>query len=377
MLGIYIHIPFCKKSCHYCNFHFSTSLKNKEDMIKAINKEIYQKAILNNDKVSTIYFGGGTPSILDVEEINLIIENIYKNFNVGKNIEITIEANPDDLSKHKLNDLSKTKINRISIGVQSFIDKELKIMNRVHDSKKAIKSIEMAKKYFNNISVDLLYGVPDSSIKSWNYNLDTISSFNINHISAYALTVEPKTALESFINKSILSMPDEELVYSQYKLINEKLSSKNFINYEVCSFAQKDFFSKNNSAYWLRKKYIGIGPSAHSFDGESRSWNISNNKKYIDQIRDGDNYYKKENLTKVDQYNEYIMTGLRTIWGVSVKHIESNFDVRFKNYFLKKIKSHIAKKNVYKEDDLYLTTQSGRFLADGIASDLFLVNLKK
>ena len=377
MLGIYIHIPFCKKSCHYCNFHFSTSLKNKEDMIKAINKEIYQKAILNNDKVSTIYFGGGTPSILDVEEINLIIENIYKNFNVGKNIEITIEANPDDLSKHKLNDLSETKINRISIGVQSFIDKELKIMNRVHDSKKAIKSIEMAKKYFNNISVDLLYGVPDSSIKSWNYNLDTISSFNINHISAYALTVEPKTALESFINKSILSMPDEELVYSQYKLINEKLSSKNFINYEVCSFAQKDFFSKNNSAYWLRKKYIGIGPSAHSFDGESRSWNISNNKKYIDQIRDGDNYYKKENLTKVDQYNEYIMTGLRTIWGVSVKHIESNFDVRFKNYFLKKIKSHIAKKNVYKEDDLYLTTQSGRFLADGIASDLFLVNLKK
>ena len=377
MLGIYIHIPFCKKSCHYCNFHFSTSLKNKEDMIKAINKEIYQKAILNNDKVSTIYFGGGTPSILDVEEINLIIENIYKKFNVGKNIEITIEANPDDLSKHKLNDLSKTKINRISIGVQSFIDKELKIMNRVHDSKKAIKSIEMAKKYFNNISVDLLYGVPDSSIKSWNYNLDTISSFNINHISAYALTVEPKTALESFINKSILSMPDEELVYSQYKLINEKLSSKNFINYEVCSFAQKDFFSKNNSAYWLRKKYIGIGPSAHSFDGESRSWNISNNKKYIDQIRDGDNYYKKENLTKVDQYNEYIMTGLRTIWGVSVKHIESNFDVRFKNYFLKKIKSHIAKKNVYKEDDLYLTTQSGRFLADGIASDLFLVNLKK
>ena len=377
MLGIYIHIPFCKKSCHYCNFHFSTSLKNKEDLIKAINKEIYQKAILNNDKVSTIYFGGGTPSILDVEEINLIIENIYKNFNVGKNIEITIEANPDDLSKHKLNDLSKTKINRISIGVQSFIDKELKIMNRVHDSKKAIKSIEMAKKYFNNISVDLLYGVPDSSIKSWNYNIDTISSFNINHISAYALTVEPKTALESFINKSILSMPDEELVYSQYKLINEKLSSKKFINYEVCSFAQKDFFSKNNSAYWLRKKYIGIGPSAHSFDGESRSWNISNNKKYIDQIRDGDNYYKKENLTKVDQYNEYIMTGLRTIWGVSVKHIESNFDVRFKNYFLKKIKSHIAKKNVYKEDDLYLTTQSGRFLADGIASDLFLVNLKK
>ena len=376
MLGIYIHIPFCKKSCHYCNFHFSTSLKNKEDMIKAINKEIYQKAILSNDMVSTIYFGGGTPSILDVKEINLIIENIYKNFNVGKNIEITIEANPDDLSKHKLNDLSKTKINRISIGVQSFIDKELKIMNRVHDSKKAIKSIEMAKKYFNNISVDLLYGVPDSSIKSWNYNLDTISSFNINHISAYALTVEPKTALESFINKSILSMPDEELVYSQYKLINEKLSSKNFINYEVCSFAQKDFFSKNNSAYWLRKKYIGIGPSAHSFDGESRSWNISNNKKYIDQIRDGDNYYKKENLTKVDQYNEYIMTGLRTIWGVSVKHIESNFDVRFKNYFLKKIKSHIAKKNVYKEDDLYLTTQSGRFLADGIASDLFLVNLK-
>lgn len=375
MLGIYIHIPFCKKSCHYCNFHFSTSLKNKEDLIKAINKEIYQKAILNNDKVSTIYFGGGTPSILDVEEINLIIENIYKNFNVGKNIEITIEANPDDLSKHKLNDLSKTKINRISIGVQSFIDKELKIMNRVHDSKKAIKSIEMAKKYFNNISVDLLYGVPDSSIKSWNYNLDTISSFNINHISAYALTVEPKTALESFINKSILSMPDEDLVYSQYKLINEKLSSKNFINYEVCSFAQKDFFSKNNSAYWLRKKYIGIGPSAHSFDGESRSWNISNNKKYIDQINSGNLYYKIEKLSKIDHYNEYIMTGLRTMWGISLSYLENKFDKQFKDYFLKHVKKYVDQNLIKINDDVYKTTESGRFLADGIASELFIVNL--
>ena len=376
MAGIYIHIPFCKQSCHYCNFHFSTSTKNKDEVLDAIENEIKQKGQATNEAISTIYFGGGTPSILDVNEINSIIKRIYKEFNVESEAEITIEANPDDLNKEKIINLSLTEINRLSIGVQSFIDKELKIMNRAHDSKKALNSIEISKKYFNNISIDLMYGVPESTLESWTYNLDTVSQFDINHISSYALTLEPKTALESFVRKLVVEMPEEELVYDQYNLINKKLEPLGFINYEVCSFAKENFFSKNNSAYWLRKKYIGIGPSAHSFDGKSRSWNISNNKKYIDQIKKGKSFYKKEKLSKVDQYNEYVMTGFRTIWGVSANFIENNFNSKFKNYFTDRIQKHIDQKNIIVKNDVYTTTNEGRFLADGISSDLFLVNLK-
>jgi len=376
LAGIYIHIPFCKQSCHYCNFHFSTSTKNKEEVLYAIENEIKQKGQASNEAISTIYFGGGTPSILDVNEINSIINRIHKEFNVESEAEITIEANPDDLNKEKIINLSLTEINRLSIGVQSFIDKELRIMNRAHDSKKALNSIEISKKYFNNISIDLMYGVPESTLESWTYNLDTVSQFDINHISSYALTLEPKTALESFVRKLVVEMPEEELVYDQYNLINKKLEPLGFINYEVCSFAKENFFSKNNSAYWLRKKYIGIGPSAHSFDGKSRSWNISNNKKYIDQIKKGKSFYKKEKLSKVDQYNEYVMTGFRTIWGVSANFIENNFNSKFKNYFTDRIQKHIDQKNIIVKDDIYTTTNEGRFLADGISSDLFLVNLK-
>ena len=376
MAGIYIHIPFCKQSCYYCNFHFSTSTKNKDEVLDAIENEIKQKGQTTNEAISTIYFGGGTPSILDVNEINSIINRIHKEFNVESEAEITIEANPDDLNKEKIINLSLTEINRLSIGVQSFIDKELKIMNRAHDSKKALNSIEISKKYFNNISIDLMYGVPESTLESWTYNLDTVSQFDINHISSYALTLEPKTALESFVRKLVVEMPEEELVYDQYNLINKKLEPLGFINYEVCSFAKENFFSKNNSAYWLRKKYIGIGPSAHSFDGKSRSWNISNNKKYIDQIKKGKSFYKKEKLSKVDQYNEYVMTGFRTIWGVSANFIENNFNSKFKNYFTNRIQKHIEQKNIIVKDDIYTTTNEGRFLADGISSDLFLVNLK-
>ena len=376
MAGIYIHIPFCKQSCYYCNFHFSTSTKNKDEVLDAIENEIKQKGQATNEAISTIYFGGGTPSILDVNEINSIIKRIYKEFNVESEAEITIEANPDDLNKEKIINLSLTEINRLSIGVQSFIDKELRIMNRAHDSKKALNSIEISKKYFNNISIDLMYGIPESTLESWTYNLDTVSQFDINHISSYALTLEPKTALESFVRKLVVEMPEEELVYDQYNLINKKLEPLGFINYEVCSFAKENFFSKNNSAYWLRKKYIGIGPSAHSFDGKSRSWNISNNKKYIDQIKKGKSFYKKEKLSKVDQYNEYVMTGFRTIWGVSANFIENNFNSKFKNYFTDRIQKHIDQKNIIVKDDIYTTTNEGRFLADGISSDLFLVNLK-
>ena len=376
MAGIYVHIPFCKQSCYYCNFHFSTSDKKRGEVLNAIEHEIAQKARLSNEKISTIYFGGGTPSILDVKQINSIINKIYQEFKVEENAEITLEANPDDLKINKVIDLSKTKINRLSIGVQSFIDRELKAMNRAHDSKKAMKSLELSKKYFDNISIDLIYGVPDSTLETWAYNLELTMGFDVNHVSTYALTIEPKTALESFVRKLIVDMPKEGLIYKQYNLINEKLEPRGFINYEVCSFAKENFFSKNNSAYWLRKKYIGIGPSAHSFDGKSRSWNISNNKKYVEHINDGRSYHKREELTTIDQYNEYVMTGFRTIWGVSTEFLETNFNLKFKHYFIEKIQKHIDQKNIILNDNVYTTTKKGRFLADGIASDLFLLNLK-
>jgi len=376
LAGIYVHIPFCKQSCYYCNFHFSTSDKKRGEVLNAIEHEIAQKARLSNEKISTIYFGGGTPSILDVKQINSIINKIHKEFKVEENAEITLEANPDDLKINKVIDLSKTKINRLSIGVQSFIDRELKSMNRAHDSKKAMKSLELSKKYFDNISIDLIYGVPDSTLETWAYNLEVTMGFDVNHVSTYALTIEPKTALESFVRKLIVDMPREGLIYKQYNLINEKLEPRGFINYEVCSFAKENFFSKNNSAYWLRKKYIGIGPSAHSFDGKSRSWNISNNKKYVEHINDGRSYHKREELTTIDQYNEYVMTGFRTIWGVSTEFLETNFNLKFKHYFIEKIQKHIDQKNIILNDNVYTTTKKGRFLADGIASDLFLLNLK-
>jgi len=376
LAGIYVHIPFCKQSCYYCNFHFSTSDKKRGEVLNAIEHEIAQKARLSNEKISTIYFGGGTPSILDVKQINSIINKIYQEFKVEENAEITLEANPDDLKINKVIDLSKTKINRLSIGVQSFIDRELKSMNRAHDSKKAMKSLELSKKYFDNISIDLIYGVPDSTLETWAYNLEVTMGFDVNHVSTYALTIEPKTALESFVRKLIVDMPKEGLIYKQYNLINEKLEPRGFINYEVCSFAKENFFSKNNSAYWLRKKYIGIGPSAHSFDGKSRSWNISNNKKYVEHINDGRSYHKREELTTIDQYNEYVMTGFRTIWGVSTEFLETNFNLKFKHYFIEKIQKHIDQKNIILNDNVYTTTKKGRFLADGIASDLFLLNLK-
>lgn len=347
-----------------------------DEVLDAIQNEIVQKAYNSKETISTIYFGGGTPSILETEQLNSIIEKVYNEFKVKKNAEITIEANPDDLNKEKIINLSKTSINRLSIGVQSFIDKELKIMNRAHDSEKALSSLEISKRYFNNISIDLIYGMPGSTLKSWAYNLDLVNKLDVNHLSAYALTVEPKTVLESFVRKLIIDMPQEGLVYDQYNLINDKLKPRGYINYEVCSFGKENFFSENNSAYWLRKKYIGIGPSAHSFDGKTRSWNISNNKKYIDHIKEGKSFYKSEKLTRIDQYNEYVMTGFRTIWGVSTDFIESNYNSQFKKYFIEKIQKHIKQKHISVNDNIYTTTNAGRFLADGIAADLFLINLK-
>jgi len=375
LAGIYIHVPYCKQACHYCNFHFSTSLKNKESVIESMLKEIQIKSIGYNDIIETIYFGGGTPSFLETFEINKLIESVFKNFKTSLNPEITLEANPDDLNELKLKELSNSVVNRLSIGIQSFVDKDLKLMNRSHSSKDSKKCIKIAVKYFDNISIDLIYGMPDSDLKSWKYNLDLAINWDLNHISAYALTIEPNTVLDKFVKKNIIKPLDEDLVFEQYRFMNERMSNNQYVNYELSSFAKQGYFSKNNTAYWLRKKYIGIGPSAHSFNGVSRSWNVSNNSLYIKAIESGQMFLEKENLSEIDQYNEYIMTGLRTIWGVSVHYLEEKFGSNYRKHFKNKSQKFIDSNHLTLTDDVVKTTIKGKFLADGIASELFLINL--
>ena len=374
MAGLYIHIPFCKKACHYCNFHFSTSLKNRKKIISSMIKEIEIKSIGYEDLIETIYFGGGTPSLLSIIEIDSLIKAVIDNFKISKKPEITLEANPDDLNVSKLEELSNSLINRLSIGIQSFNDQDLKLMNRSHNSFDSINCIDNSLKYFDNISIDLIYGMPNSNLISWEKNLNLALNWDLNHISAYALTVEPKTALEKYIQKEIILPLDEEFVYDQFNLMYDKLSDLNYINYELSSFAKKGYFSKNNSGYWLGKKYVGIGPSSHSFDGFSRSWNVSNNKLYVSDIQNNKMYHQKEKLTYIDQYNEYIMTGLRTMWGISLSNLQEKFGKKIKTHFVIKSKKFIESKLLIIENDLIKTSKKGKFLSDGIASELFLIN---
>ena len=375
MSGIYIHIPYCKQACHYCNYHFSTSLKNKENVINSMVKEIEIKSIGYNDLIQTIYFGGGTPSFFETKEINKIINSIFKKFKISPSPEITLEANPDDLSKTKLIELSESYINRLSIGVQSFNDEELKLMNRSHNSKEAKNCIDYALKYYNNISIDLIFGMPNSNLKTWESNLNHVTNWNLNHMSAYALTIEPKTALESFVKKNIIKPLDEDLVFEQHEFMCNKMSKHEYVNYELSSFAKKGYFSRNNSAYWLRKKYIGIGPSAHSFDGTYRSWNVSNNNLYIKNITNNKMFSEREKLSIIDKYNEYVMTGLRTTWGISLTYLENNFGLFYKKHFENRIIKYVNTSLVVNKDNVFTTTIKGKFLADGIASELFLINL--
>ena len=276
--------------------------------------------------------------------------------------------------KDELKELSNSLINRISIGIQSFNDQDLKLMNRSHNSFDSINCIDNSLKYFDNISIDLIYGMPNSNLISWEKNLNLALNWDLNHISAYALTVEPKTALEKYIQKEIILPLDEEFVYDQFNLMYDKLSDLNFINYELSSFAKKGYFSKNNSGYWLGKKYVGIGPSSHSFDGFSRSWNVSNNTLYISDIKNNKMYHQKEKLTQIDQYNEYIMTGLRTMWGISLSNLQEKFGKKIENHFVKKSKKFIESELLIIENNLINTSKKGKFLSDGIASELFLIN---
>ncbi|WP_130735780.1 radical SAM family heme chaperone HemW [Flavobacterium sp. J27] len=382
MSGIYIHIPFCKQACHYCDFHFSTNLKKKEAMILALAEEIkMRKNEFQYDPeflaVETIYFGGGTPSILTVTDLNFLLDTIYQNYKVVAFPEITVEANPDDLTEEKIIAFSKNGINRLSIGVQSFFEDDLKLMNRAHNATEAEKCLQIATQYFDNISIDLIYGVPGSDNEKWKANIEKAISFGVPHISSYALTVEPKTALDAFVKKGIVKVPDDAIAEAQFHILIQTLEQNGFVHYELSNFGKPNYFSKNNSAYWLGKKYIGIGPSAHSYDGKNRSWNIANNTLYIQSVTDGRLPAEVEVLTQKDRYNEYIMTGLRTIWGVSLERIETEFGTVYVDYLQSQMQRHLQEGLLeIKNDSVLVTTKKGKFLSDGIASDLFLVHLK-
>jgi oxygen-independent coproporphyrinogen-3 oxidase len=399
MAGIYIHIPFCKQACHYCDFHFSTNTKKKNELLAAICSEIELRKSEISVPIKTIYFGGGTPSLLNKEEIDLLIGEVYKNFEVEENIEVTLEANPDDLTKGKLYQLSKTKINRLSIGVQSFFEEDLTLMNRAHNALEAKECLTMATQYFDNISVDLIYGIPGLDDKRWKENLDIIVAFGIPHISCYALTVEPKTVLKKLIKNGKIAPVSEINSHRQYLILLDKMKKEGYVNYEFSNFGKQGCFSENNTAYWQGKSYLGLGPSAHSFDGNIRSWNISNNIQYINQIQIGKLPIERETLSKTDQYNEYLMTGLRTMSGVSLNKVKDNFGIKYLDYLLEQTKSPIndglleivfakvlkpsinndrinssaKKEKTFTNDSVLIISEKGKFLSDGIASNLFMV----
>lgn len=345
-------------------------------MVLALAKEIELRKNECDEIVETIYFGGGTPSILEISDLKLLIDAVYKNYKVVENPEITVEANPDDLSNDRIIELSNNQINRLSIGIQSFFEDDLHLMNRAHNAEEAKKCLEFATQYFDNITIDLIYGMPNMSNEKWLQNIETALSFNIPHISSYALTVEPKTALKKLIQTGKIAEPKDEVAQEHFQILVDTLQQNGFIHYELSNFGKENYFSKNNSAYWLGKKYIGIGPSAHSFDGVSRSWNISNNSLYLKAIAENKLPSETEVLTKYDRYNEYVMTGLRTIWGISLERIEKEFGVDFLEYLLKQSKKFIADELLFINENVLQTTQKGKFLCDGIASDLFLLNLE-
>lgn len=371
--SLYIHIPFCKQACHYCDFHFSTSLKKKGILVDSLCKELALRKDEVKGKIDTIYLGGGTPSLLSSEELQQIFDTIYKNFEVVENAEITLEANPDDLTPIRINELRKSHINRLSIGIQSFFQEDLQLMNRAHNAKEALNCIVEAKKYFENISIDLIYGIPGMTNDRWKKNLEIALILDVPHLSCYALTVEPRTALKKFIDKGIVPPVEEEVAKKHYDILVMETEKAGLDNYEFSNFGKLGFHSRNNTAYWEGKSYLGIGPSAHGYDGKYRSWNVANNTKYIKSIESGVLPSEKELLSKENKYNEYIMTGLRTKKGVSLLKVETEFGKDHSDYLLKQAETHLQNDLLILENQTLKVTKKGKFLSDGIASDLFLV----
>lgn len=343
-------------------------------MINALIRELQlRKNEFKDEVVETIYFGGGTPSLLKINELQSLIDEVHRNYSITERPEITLEANPDDLSAQKIKELSASPVNRLSIGIQSFFEDDLKLMNRPHNADEAKKCLDEATGYFDNISIDLIYGIPGMSNDKWMQNIKTALDSGVSHISSYALTVEPKTALEKFIKKGIIENVNDELAEQHFFTLVKILEENNFIHYELSNFGKEGYFSKNNTAYWLGKKYMGVGPSAHSYDGVRRSWNISNNTRYLQSL--GKDILPSENeiLKNTDKYNEYIMTGLRTIWGVSLNKVETEFGESFKEHLIEQAQRYILDNLLCLEENILKTTKKGKFLTDGISSDLFIL----
>ena len=343
-------------------------------MTDALNREL----VLRKDELGTplqnIYFGGGTPSLLTSDELRGLIDTIYDHYAIIDEPEITLEANPDDLSLSYLKALAKSKVNRLSIGVQSFVDADLKLMNRSHRSADSLKCIAIAKELFDNISIDLIYGIPDMELDDWKQNLDTFHSYDIPHLSAYALTIETKTALKFFIEKDRIKIADDRIYEEQYRLLLDVMEKNNFINYEFSNFGKEGYFSKNNLNYWRGGSYLGIGPSAHSYYGSKRTWNVRNNIQYIQSISNDLLPTESESLTVRNKFNEQIMTGLRTMWGISLGVIEDQFGSEYKDYILEHSKESIGNDLMIIEEGYLKITGKGKYLSDGLISDLFMVD---
>jgi oxygen-independent coproporphyrinogen-3 oxidase len=374
MAGIYLHIPFCTQKCHYCNFFSLASKKNTAAFVSAIcNEIVLQKDYLQNEIISTIYFGGGTPSLLNNSDLKNIFENVFSTFKIEEDAEITLEANPDDLKIDKIKELSDSPINRLSIGIQSFFDDDLQFLNRSHSSNQASEAIFNAHKQgLSNISIDLIYGIPTLTDKKWKENIKIAIDSGVQHISAYSLTVEANTAFDLFIKKGRIKAPEEEQAARQFEILMDTMNNQGFIHYEISNFCKEGFFSRHNSNYWKQQKYLGLGPSAHSFDLDSRQWNVANLQQYIQSINAGNIPFEKEILTASQKYNEYIMTGLRTIWGVNLKEVKLKFGEEFLSYLNKNSQKYIADKTMELKENALILTEKGKFLADGIASDLFI-----
>ena len=371
MAGIYLHIPFCRQACSYCDFHFSTSVKRKSEMLSAMKREMEIRRDEMRSPVSSIYLGGGTPSLLQPEEVEELFARIRELFTIEKDAEITLEANPDDLDRESLKKWALTGVNRLSIGIQSFEDRDLKFMNRAHDRRQALESLEAARLYFDNVSIDLIYGVPGMTEENWRRNLKQAFEFSVQHISSYALTVEPRTALHHNIRTGRCDPPGEDAARAHFEILVEEARTHGFSHYEVSNFAKPGYVSRHNSSYWRGEPYLGIGPSAHSFSGRERSWNITNNARYIRALEQNRLEREKEVLDEKDRLNELVMTGLRTIWGLSLEQVEAEFGADQRNRIREEAATFLDRGLLKLNEDKLVATREGFFLVDGMASHLF------
>jgi len=367
MSGIYIHIPFCKQACNYCNFHFATSLLKKDVLLDAICKEIALTAKDQDWRVNTIYFGGGTPSLLDRGEVDAILQSVRSFYEVDAHAEITLEANPDDITAEKLQGWKGIGINRLSIGVQSFFEEDLQWMNRAHNAGQARNGLELALQHFDNVTIDLIYGTPGLTNEKWRQNVATAIALGVPHLSCYALTVEPKTPLDKLIRLHKKEEVNADVQSEQFLLLMDWASEAGYEHYEISNFAKPGFRSRHNASYWQGKPYVGIGPSAHSFNGAERRWNIANNQRYIDGLERGVLPFEKEVLTPVQKLNESIMISLRTMEGLDLGKMSQEE----KGAVVKAAQKYIKQQLVLHENDVLRLTNEGRLYADGIAADLF------